>query len=72
MSIKKQSPSWFTRYSIHEEIPQQFLDETDFYTCFYDNNFDISLSQHRKAQVSIGFNKKTLAIKKYQVCDLKT
>ena len=72
MSVKKQIPSLCKLYSFYEEIPQEFLDETDADNSFYHNNFDISQSQHRIVRVSRGSNKKSFAIKLFQFCDLKT
>ena len=72
MSIKKQIPSLSKFYSIYEEIPEEFLDETDVDSYFYHKNFDISQSQHRIVRVSRGSNKKSFAIKLFQFCDLKT
>ena len=56
----------------YEEIPQEFLDETDVDNCFYQNIFNISQSQHRIVRVSRGSNKKSFAIKLFQFCDSKT
>ena len=70
MSVKKQIPSLCKLYSFYEEIPEEFLDETDVDSCFY-NIFDISQSQHRIVRVSRGSNKKSFAIKLFQFCDLK-
>ena len=42
MSVKKQIPSSGKLYSFYEEIPEEFLDETDVDSCFYHNIFDIS------------------------------
>ena len=72
MSVKKQFPSLCKLYSFYEEIPEEFLDETDVDSCFYRNNFDISQSRHRIVRVSRGSNKKSFAIKLFQFCDLKT
>ena len=72
MSVKKQNPSLCKLYSFYEEIPEEFLDETDVDSYFYHNTFDISQSQHRKVRVSRGSNKKSFAIKSFQACDLKT
>ena len=58
MSVKKQIPSWCKLYSFYEEIPEEFLDETDVDSYFYHNIFDISQSQHRRVRVSRGSNKK--------------
>ena len=72
MSVKKQIPSLCKLYSVYEEIPEEFLDETDVYSFFYHNIFDISQSQHRIVRVSWGSNKKSFAIKLIQFCGLKT
>ena len=72
MSVKKQIPSLCKLYSFYEEIPEEFLDETDVDSYFYHNIFDISQSQHRIVRVSRGSNKKSFAIKLFQFCDLKT
>ena len=58
MSLRKQIPSLCKLYSFYEEIPAEFLDETDVDSYSYDNIFDISQSQHRIVQVSRGSNKK--------------
>ena len=71
MSVKKQIPSLWKLYSSCEEIPEEFLDETDVDSFFYHNISDISQSQHRKVRVSRGSNKKSFAIKLFQFCDLK-
>ena len=71
MPVKKQIPSLCKLYSLYEEIPEEFLDETDV-DSFYRNIFDISQSQHRKVRVSRGSNKKSFAIKLFQFCDLRT
>ena len=57
MSVKKRIPSLCKLYSIHEETPEEFLDETDVDSYLY-HIFDISQSQHRIARVSKGSNKK--------------
>ena len=72
MSVKKQLPSLCKFYSFYEEIPEEFVDETDVDIYFYQNLFDISQSQHRIIRVSRGSNKESFAIKLFQVCDIKT
>ena len=72
MSVKKQIPSLCKLYSFYEEKPEEFLDETDADSCFYQNIFDISQSQERKVRVSRGSTKKSSAIKLFQFCDSKT
>ena len=60
MSVKKQIPSLSKRYSFYEEIPEQFLDETDVDSSFYYNIFEITQSQHRIVRVRRGSNKKII------------
>ena len=72
MSVEKQSPSLCKLFSFYVEIPEEFLDETDVDIYFYLNILDISQSQHRIVRVSRGSNKKTVAIRLFQFCDLKT
>ena len=72
MSVKKQIPSLCKLYLFYEEIPEEFLDETDVDSFFYPSIFDISQSQHQIVCVSRGSNKKSLAIKLFQFCDLNT
>ena len=47
MSTKKQISSLCKLYSIYKEIPEEFLDETDVDSYFYQNLLDISQSHHR-------------------------
>ena len=61
MSVKKQIPSLCKLYSFYEEIPEEFLDETDVESQFYHYIFDISQSQHRIVRVSRGSNEKSFA-----------
>ena len=72
MSVRKQIPSLCKLYSFYEEIPEEFLDETDVHSYFYHNIFDISQYQNRTVRVSRGSSKKSFAIKLFQFCDLKT
>ena len=72
MSVKKQIPSLCKLYLFYEELPEEFLDETDVDCYFYHNIFDNSQSQHGIVRVSRGSNKKSFAIKLFQFCDLKT
>ena len=71
MSVRKQFPSLCKLYSFYEEIPQEFVDETEVDN-FYHNIFEISQSQHRIVRVSISSNKESFAIKLIQFCYLKT
>ena len=69
MCTKKQVSSLFKLYSIYEEIPEEFLDETDVDSYFYHNMLDISQSHHRIVRVSKGSNKKSIAFKEFHFCD---
>ena len=71
MSTKKQISSFCKLYSVYEEIPEEFLDETDVDSYFYHNLLDISQSHNRIVQVSKGSNKKSFAFKVFQLCDSK-
>ena len=71
-SVKKQILSLCKFYSFHEEIPEEFLDETDVDKYFYYNVFHISQSQHRIVRNSKGSNKKCSAIKLFELSSLKT
>ena len=72
MSVKKQIPSFCKLYSFSEEIPEEFLDETDIDKFFYRNIFDIFQSQRRIVRVGRGSNKKSFAIKLFHFCGLET
>ena len=71
MSTKKQISSLCKLYSVYEEIPEEFLDETDVDSYFYHNILDISQSHNRIVRVSKGSNKKSFAFKVFQFCDSK-
>ena len=71
MSTKKQISSLCKLYSIYEEKPEDFLDETDVNSYFYHHILDISQSHHRIVRVSKGSNKKSFAFKVFQFCDSK-
>ena len=71
MSTNKQISSLCKLYSIYEEIPEEFLDETDVDSYFYDKFLDISESHHRIVRVSKGSNKKSFAFKVFHFCDSK-
>ena len=71
MSTKKQISSLCKLYSVYEEIPEEFLVETDLDSYFYHNFFDISQSHHRIVRVSKGSNKKSFAFKVFHFCDSK-
>ena len=71
MSTKKHISSLCKLYSVYEEIPEEFLDETDVDSYFYHNILDISKSHHRIVRVSKGSNKKSFAFKVFQFCNSK-
>ena len=71
MSTKKQICSLCKLYSVHKEIPEDFLDKTDVDSYFYHNILDISQSHHRIDRVSKGSNKKSFAFKVFHFCDSK-
>ena len=71
MSTIKQISSFCKLYSIYEERPEEFLDETDVDSYFYDNILDISQSHNRLVRVSKGSNKKSFAFKVFHFCDSK-
>ena len=56
----------------HEEILEEFPDETDVDGYFYHNNSDISQSQHQIVRVSKNSNNNSFEIKLFQFCDSKT
>ena len=60
MSTKKQISSLCKLYSLYEEKPEEFSDETDVDSYFYHNILDISQSHNRIVRVSKGSNKNLL------------
>ena len=71
MSVKKHISSLGKLYTIYEEIPKSFLDETDVDSYFYHNILDIALIDNRIVRVSKGSNKKNFAFILFQFCNLK-
>ena len=71
MSTKKQISSFCKLYLVYEELPEEFLDETDIDSYFYHNNLDISQSHHRMVRVSRRSNEKFFAFKVFHFCDSK-
>ena len=71
MSTKKQICNLCKLYSIYEEVPEEFLDETDVAGYFHHNILDISQSNHRINRVSKGSNEKSFAFKLFQFCNSK-
>ena len=71
MCTKNQISSLCKLYSVYEELPEEFLDETDVDCYFYYNILDISQSHNRIVRVSKGSNKKSFAFKVFHFCDSK-
>ena len=71
MSTKKQISSLCKLYSVYEEMPEEFLDETDVDSYFYHNILDNSKSHHRIVRVSKGSNEKSFAFKVFHFYDSK-
>ena len=71
MSTKKQLSSLCKLHSIYEEVPEEFLHETDVDSYFYHNILDNSQSHHRIVRVSQGSNKTSLSFKVFHFCDSK-
>ena len=69
--MKKQILSRSNLYTLYEEVPESFLDETDVDSYFYHKILDIALIDIRNDPVSKGSNKKTFGFKLLQVCNLK-
>ena len=71
MSNKNQISSLCKLYSIHEEIPEEYLDKTDVDSYFFHSVLDISQSHHRIVRVSKGSKKTSFAFKVFHFCDSK-
>ena len=71
MSTKKQFSSLCKLFSVYEEIPEEFLDETDVGIYFFHNILDISQSHKQIVRFSKGSNKKSFAFKVFHFCDSK-
>ena len=71
MSIKKQIPTLSKLYTIYEEVPESFLDETDVDSSFYHNTLDIGVIDNRIVRVSKGSNKKNLLLNKFSFANWK-
>ena len=71
MFTKKQISNLFKLCSINEEIPEEFLKETDLESYFCHKILDISQSHHRKVRINKGSNKKSFAFKVFHFCDSK-
>ena len=71
MSAKKQLSNLSKFFTIYEEVPESFLNETDVDSYFYHNILDIALIDNRIARVSKSSNKNVFAFKLFQFCYLK-
>ena len=69
MFTKMQISSLCKLFSIYEEIPEEFLDETDVDSYFFHNILDISQSNNRIVRVSKGSNKNSFEFKVFRFCD---
>ena len=70
MFVTKQIPSSSKLYTVHEEVPENFLDETDVDSHLYHNILDIALIDNRVVRVSKTSNKNIFAFKLFQFCSL--
>ena len=68
MSTKKQISSLCKLYSVYQEIPEEFLDQTDLDSYFYYNISDIFQSHHRIVWVSRESDEKSFAFKVFHFC----
>ena len=71
MSVKKKFSSFSNLYTIQEEVPEAFVDETDVDSSFYHSILDIALIDNRIVRVSKSSIKKYFAFKLFQFCNLK-
>ena len=71
MSVKKQISTLIKLYTIYEEVPESFLDETDVDSYSYHKILDIALIDNRIVRVTKGSNKIIFAFKLFQFCNLK-
>ena len=71
MFVKKQIPNLSKLYSIYKKVPENFLDETDVASFFYQNILDIALIDDRIVRVNKGSNKKKICSQTISVLQLK-
>ena len=71
MSIKKQISCLCKLYSVNDEKPEEFLEETDVDSHFHHHILDISQSHHREVRVANGSNKTSFAFEVFNFCDSK-
>ena len=58
MSLKKQLPTLSKQCSIYEELPENFLDKTDFESSFLHSVSEISTVENRLVRLRIFSNKR--------------
>ena len=63
MSLKNQLPALFTLYNINEEIPENFLDESDIDSYFFYSILNISTVEGRLLRLSRSSNKNLFIFK---------
>ena len=66
-----QTPSLGKLYTIYEEAPESFLNETDADSYCYHNILNIALTDNRNVRVGRRSNKKIFAFKLFQCFNLK-
>ena len=71
MSVKRKISNLGNLYTIYEEVPESFLDETDVDSYFYHIFLDIVLIDNGIVRVSKGSNKNIFAFKLFRFCNLK-
>ena len=66
MPIKNQLPTLSKLYSIYEEIPEDFLDETDIDSYFYHSILNITKKENRLVRLSKTSNKNSFYLKVFK------
>lgn len=66
MSLKNQLPALRKLYSIYEEIPEDFLDETDIDSYFFYNFLNVSTVEGRLLRLSRSSNKNSFSFKVFK------
>ena len=69
--MRKQTSSLSKLYTIYEEVPESFSDETVVDCCFYHKILDIALIVNRIVRNSKGSNKKLLLLNYFSFATLK-
>ena len=71
MSEMKQILSLRNLYTIYEDVPGSFVNESDVDSSFYHNILDFALIDYRIVRVNKGSSNKIFAFKLFQFCNLK-